>query len=63
MKKIVLFLLALMFLVTAASATYVRGYFRSSGTYVAPHYRSRANSITYDNYSYKPSRIKSYIYE
>lgn len=30
---------------------YVRGYKRSDGTYVAPHYRSSPNSTTRDNYS------------
>lgn len=29
----------------------VRGYTRSDGTYVAPHYRSSPNGSTYDNYS------------
>jgi hypothetical protein len=30
---------------------YVRGYTRSNGTYVAPHYQSNPNSSVYDNYS------------
>lgn len=30
----------------------VRGYYRSNGTYVEPHYRSSQNSTPYDNYSY-----------
>lgn len=29
----------------------VEGYFKSNGTYVAPHYRTKANSQTYDNWS------------
>lgn len=33
--------------------TYVRGHVRSDGTYVAPHYRSDANSYRYDNYGAK----------
>lgn len=37
---------------TAAFAdTYVRGYTRRDGTYVAPHYRSDANGTTSDNWS------------
>ncbi|WP_413944367.1 hypothetical protein [Bdellovibrio sp. HCB-162] len=31
----------------------VRGYYRKNGTYVAPHYRTRANSTKYDNWSTK----------
>jgi len=31
----------------------VKGYFKSNGTYVAPHYRTKANSQTYDNWSSK----------
>ena len=33
--------------------TYVNGYYRSNGTYVAPHYRSSPNSTVTDNWSYK----------
>ena len=35
------------------AATRVRSYYRSSGTYVAPHYRSSPNSSRYDNWSTK----------
>lgn len=35
-----------------AEAVYVRGYYRSNGTYVSPHYRSRPNAYRYDNYNY-----------
>jgi hypothetical protein len=31
---------------------YVRGYTRSNGTYVSPHYRSSPNSTVRDNFSY-----------
>ncbi len=34
----------------------VKGYYRSNGTYVAPHVRSEPNGLKYDNYSYKPSQ-------
>lgn len=39
--------------VVSASAGSVRGYYRSNGTYVQPHYRSNPNSTVYDNYSTK----------
>lgn len=32
---------------------HVRGYYRSNGTYVQPHYRSSPNGTTLDNYSTK----------
>ncbi len=31
----------------------VRGYFKSSGTYVQPHYRSNSNLYKWDNYSFQ----------
>lgn len=34
----------------------VKGYYRSNGTYVAPHVRSNPNGLKYDNYGYKPSQ-------
>ena len=45
--------LGLLFMAGAALAqdVHVRGYFRSDGTYVAPHYRSAPNSTTLDNWS------------
>jgi len=54
MKKLILALVgAALFLpaVAADAQTRVRGYFRSNGTYVQPHYRSSPNSTTLDNYS------------
>lgn len=39
--------------ISETQADGVRGYFRSNGTYVAPHYRSNANGTAYDNYSYR----------
>ena len=33
----------------------VRGYVRSSGTYVAPHYRSKADGNFRNNYSTRPN--------
>ena len=48
---------------TAARADWVSGYSRSSGTYVAPHYRSLANGTPYDNLSYRgyPSQQPGYL--
>jgi len=47
----------------AANAEWVRGYFRSNGTYVAPYYRTPANGIPYDNLSYRgyPSQQPGYV--
>lgn len=36
---------------TAHADTYVRGYTRSNGTYVQPHYRSDSNGTKMDNWS------------
>jgi hypothetical protein len=33
--------------------TYVKGYTKSNGTYVAPHYRSNADKNVYNNWSTK----------
>lgn len=38
---------------SAAAGDYVKGHFRSNGTYVQPHYRSSPNNSTFDNYSAK----------
>lgn len=35
----------------AQADTYVRGYTRSNGTYVQPHYQTAPNSTKLDNYS------------
>jgi hypothetical protein len=46
--------LILLCALTALNAqVYVRGYYRSDGTYVQPHYRSYPNHTVYDNYSTK----------
>ena len=47
----------------AAQADWVRGHFRSNGTFVAPYYRTPANGIPYDNLSYRgyPSQQPGYI--
>ena len=40
---------------TAMAQVHVQGYYRSDGTYVAPHYRSAPNATTRDNWSVKPN--------
>lgn len=45
-----------LFLLTASSAnaySRTRGYFRSSGTYVMPHFRTSPNATKFDNFSTK----------
>lgn len=34
----------------------VKGYYKSNGTYVAPHVRSNPNGLKTDNYGYTPSQ-------
>ena len=56
MKKLIL-VTGLLITTVGASVTpaladeYVNGYYRSSGTYVQPYYRSSPNGNPYDNYS------------
>ena len=65
MKALTKLALAAVLLITAtaARADWVSGYYRSSGTYVAPHYRTPANGSGYDNLSYRgyPSQQPGYI--
>ncbi|MBI2928216.1 MAG: hypothetical protein HYY24_21315 [Verrucomicrobia bacterium] len=51
LTKIALLIVALT-AAASAQAEWVRGYFRSNGTYVAPYYRTPANSMPYGNLSY-----------
>lgn len=51
MKKMILAMVLLSLVGSVYADTYVRGYTRSDGTYVQPHYRTESNSIKYDNYS------------
>jgi opacity protein-like surface antigen len=54
MKKLIFALFAAALIAPSVSAQVrVKGYTRSDGTYVAPHYRSSPNSTTLDNYSTK----------
>lgn len=45
------------FISFSAEKVYVRGYYRSDGTYVKPHYRSAPNNDKSDNFG--PSRTDS----
>ena len=54
--------LALIMLAASGTATadqFVRGYTRSDGTYVQPHYRSNPDGNTFNNYS-APGNINPY---
>lgn len=52
MKKIIIGIIATLFIITSTLAdTSVKGYYKSNGTYVQPHYRSSLNSTTSDNWS------------
>lgn len=53
MKKLTIAAVALGFATGALAqgSHYVRGYTRSNGTYVAPHYQTNPNSTTLDNWS------------
>ena len=56
MKKVIITLTALVSLMafthTSQATVFVDGYFKSNGTYVAPHIRTSPNNSIYDNYSY-----------
>ena len=58
--KLVVFLmmLASVFIIisgTAFADVYVRGYHRSNGTYVQPHYKSNPDGNSYNNWSTYPN--------
>jgi len=53
MKKIVCFLIALVFVCSLAFAGQVRGYYRKDGTYVNSYQRSNPDSTVRNNYDYK----------
>jgi len=41
------------FISAAHADTYVRGHYRSDGTYVQPHYRTKPDSYQFNNYSHQ----------
>ena len=61
MKNILSLLILLLFVPVTifAGDVYVKGYYRSDGTYVQPHYRSAPDGNPYNNYS-SPGNINPY---
>ncbi|ATA90848.1 hypothetical protein CGC56_00840 [Capnocytophaga canimorsus] len=56
MKKRILLMflfLAVTTVVSAQSTRYQRGYQKSNGTYVMPHYKTQTNKTNHDNFSTK----------
>jgi len=53
MRKVIVLVLAVMFVCSVAYAEQVSGYTRSNGTYVSSYQRSSPNSTVRDNYSYE----------
>lgn len=51
MKRLFLLLTLAFCLYSFGQDVYVNGYYRSNGTYVAPHYRTSPNKTVNDNYS------------
>ena len=51
-----LFISTLLFSTIVISDTYVRGYTKSDGTYVSPHYRSSPDSSYNNNWSVRGNR-------
>ena len=51
--KYLMVILSLMLFATSAEAEMVGGYVKKNGTYVAPSYRTKADSSLYNNYSTK----------
>jgi len=55
-----IFILLTVFAATSHAQTYVRGYYRSNGTYVAPHTRSAPDSNPYNNLEPARTSVPSY---
>ncbi len=51
MKNLILLVSLMAFAAPAMAQTYVKGYTRSNGTYVSPHYRSAPDNSRSNNYS------------
>ena len=55
MKKLLVIAMTIICLLTAIGSAYadvyVRGHYRSNGTYVAPHYRSNPDGYSSNNWS------------
>ena len=51
MKKVlIVFILLLTCNSVFAYDTYVSGYYRKNGTYVEPHYKTKSDNYSYNNY-------------
>jgi hypothetical protein len=57
MKKFIFtaFIALLTGFVFSQSHVHVKGYYKSNGTYVKPHYRTSPNNTVYDNWSTYPN--------
>ena len=53
MRSLVIFALLVLVADVSVAQVYVRGYYRSDGTYVEPHYRSEPDGNFYNNWSTK----------
>lgn len=53
MKFLIALLVSILLVESGHAASRVRGYYRSTGTYVAPHMRSSPNATKLDNWSSK----------
>lgn len=53
MKRVLVFLVIVLFASTALAQVFVPGYQRRDGTYVQPHYRSNPDSTPTNNYNFK----------
>ncbi len=51
-NRTLIFIFSTLFFLAVEGQVNVKGYYRSNGTYVAPHTRSSPNTSPYDNYSY-----------
>ena len=53
--SVFVFAMVLSGIAMSQSQVYVNGYYKSNGTYVAPHYRTAPNNTVYDNWSTYPN--------
>lgn len=51
--KLLILIIAMLVSTIAIADTYVKGYYKSNGTYVQPHYRSDPDSSVSNNWSTK----------
>jgi len=51
MKRMIIVLVLVLLVGIVCADTWVKGYYKSDGTYVAGHYRTETNKTNHDNYS------------